>query len=33
MVGRGVMIDIAKQMGVDSLQAGHPSRQMTSKLP
>ena len=24
MVGRGVMIDIAKQMGVDSLQAGHP---------
>jgi len=24
MVGRGVMIDIAKQMGVDSLQAGQP---------
>jgi kynurenine formamidase len=24
MVGRGVMIDMAKQMGVDSLQAGHP---------
>ena len=24
MVGRGVMIDIAKQMGVDSLQAGRP---------
>ena len=24
MVGRGVMIDIAKQMGVDSLPAGHP---------
>jgi kynurenine formamidase len=24
MVGRGVMIDMAKQMGVDSLLAGHP---------
>ena len=24
MVGRGVMIDIAKQMGMDSLQAGQP---------
>ena len=24
MVGRGVMIDIAKQMGIDSLQAGQP---------
>ena len=24
MVGRGIMIDIAKQMGVDSLQAGQP---------
>lgn len=24
MVGRGVMIDVAKQMGVDSLQAGQP---------
>ena len=24
MVGRGVMVDIAKQMGVDSLQAGQP---------
>ena len=24
MIGRGVMIDIAKQMGVDSLQAGQP---------
>jgi kynurenine formamidase len=24
MVGRGVMIDMAKQMGVDSLHAGHP---------
>ena len=24
MVGRGVMIDISKQMGVDSLQAGQP---------